>query len=101
MGYCTIRLSPAIQETTTIVTNFGKCRYNSLPMVMRAPGYIFQYKVDELFGDTEGVKTYINDILVLINDCFGKHIEHLRMIFGRLPTADLKVNAPKCSFGLK
>ena len=74
MGYCTIRLSPGIQETTTIVTKFGKCRYNSLPTVMCAPGDIFQSKVDELIGDTEDVKTYINDILVLSNECFGNHI---------------------------
>ena len=43
-------------------------------MVIYAPGDIFQSKVDELIGDTKGVKTYINDILVLSNDFFGKHI---------------------------
>ena len=41
---------------------------------MCAPGDIFQSKVDELIGDTEDVKTYINDILVLSNECFGNHI---------------------------
>ena len=64
-------------------------------------GYIFQAKVDKLLSDIEGVKTYIGDILVLSKDQFRNHIEHLRMICVRLRAADLKVNAPKCIFGLK
>ena len=56
MGYYTIRISPASQDMTMIVTEFGKFWYNSLPMVMCASGDIFQAKVDELLGDIEGVK---------------------------------------------
>ena len=85
----------------TIVTEFGKFRYNLLPMVICASGDIFQYKVDELLGDTKVVKTYIGDILVLGKDSFENHIEQLRIIFVRLPAVGLKFNAPKCSFGLK
>ena len=51
MGYYTIRLSPDIQEMTTIVTEFGKYRYNCLPTGMRAFGYIFQSQVENLLGD--------------------------------------------------
>ena len=51
-----------------IVTEFGKFRYNRLPMGMCASGDIFQAKVDELIGNIEGVKMYINDILILIED---------------------------------
>ena len=65
MRYYNIRLSPSIQYMTTIVTKFGKFRYNCLPMGMCNFGYIFQAKVDKLLGDIEGVKTYINDIIVL------------------------------------
>ena len=32
MGYYTIRLSPARQDMTTVVNEFGKFRYNCLPM---------------------------------------------------------------------
>ena len=66
-----------------------------------ALGEIFQAKGDELLSDIEGVKTYSNDILVVIEDIFEKHIEQLRTIFGKLRAAGLKVNAPKCSLGLK
>ena len=70
-------------------------------MVMCISEDIFQAKLDDLLGDIEGVKTYIYDILVLIKDSFKKHIEHLRIIFGRLRAAGLTVNAHTCSFGLK
>ena len=69
-------------------------------MGMCTSGDIFQAKVDELIGDIEGVKMYINDILILIEDWFKKDIEQLRIIFSILRVSVLKVNAPKCSSGL-
>ena len=84
-----------------IVTEFGKFKYNRLPMGMCASGDIFQSKVDELLSDIKGAKTYIYDIIVLGKDSFENHIDQLRRIFGRLRAAGLKFNVPKCSFGLK
>ena len=101
MGYYTIRLLPASQEMTAIVTEFGKFIYNRLPRGMCASVDIFQAKVDELLCDIESVKTHTDDILVLRKDCFKNHIEQLKIIFGRLSTAGLKFNTTKCSFGLK
>ena len=65
MGYSTISLSPASQDMTTIVTEIWKFGYNSPPMGMYASGYIFEAKVDKLLGEIEGVKTYIDDIVIL------------------------------------
>ena len=70
MGYYTIRLSSDSQDMTTIVTEFGKFRYNRLPMGVCALGGIFQAKVDKLLGDIKGIKIYIDDILVLRKDRF-------------------------------
>ena len=86
---------------TTIVTEYGKFRYNRLPMGMCTLGDIFQAKIDKILGDIEGVNMYIDDILVLNKDNFEKHMGNPRIIFDRLHAAGLKVNAPKCSFGLK
>ena len=69
---------------TTIVTEFGKFRYNCLPMGICTSGYIFQSKVDELLGDINGVKNNINDIIFLSKDFFTKHIAQLRISFSRL-----------------
>ena len=60
---------------------------------------IFLAKVDELLCDIKSVKSYIDDILVLCKDIFENNIDQLRIIFGRLRAAGLKVNAPKCSWG--
>ena len=56
-------------------------------MGMCPSGDIFQAKVDKLLGDIQGVKTYIDDILVLSKDSFENHIKQLRMIFYRLISA--------------
>ena len=42
MGYYTIRIFPGSQNSTTIVTEFGKLRYNSLYMGICALIYMFQ-----------------------------------------------------------
>ena len=101
MGYYTIRISSAIQDIATIVTKFWKFRYNCLTMGVCASGDIFQSKVDKLLGDVEGVKTYINDILVFCKDCFTIHMKQLDIIFGRFGDAGLKGYYLKCSLGLK
>ena len=63
-------------------------------MGMCASRDIFQAKEDKLIGDIMGVKTYINDILVLNEDSFENHIGQLEIIFDRLRAAGLKANVP-------
>ena len=55
MRYYTIQLTLGAKDLTTIVTKFGKFRYNVLPIGIRG---FFQAKVDELLGDIKSVKTY-------------------------------------------
>ena len=69
-----MRISPASHDMTTIVTEFGKFRYNCLPVLMCASGDVFQSKVENILGDIEGVKTYIDDILFLIKGCFTNNL---------------------------
>ena len=95
VGYYTIKISPMIQDTMTIVNEFGIFGYNSLPMCMCYLGDTSQAKIDNMNGETKGIKTYIDDVLVLRKEIFSKHIEQLRIIFGRLRAAGLKVNAFK------
>ena len=101
MGYYTIQLSPKSKDLTTIVTEFGKFRYNVLPMGLCISGDIFQAKVNELLGDIEGLYAYIDDILLTTKGTFEEHLQQLRTCFQRFRNAGLKVNAKKCSFGLK
>ena len=57
MGYYTIRIFPTSQDMSTIVTEFGKFRYNRLPIGMLASGDTFKAKVENIICDIEGVKT--------------------------------------------
>ena len=57
-----------------IVPEFGKFKYNCHPMGMCDSRDILQDKVDKLLGDIKCVKTYINNIPVLINDILSNYI---------------------------
>ena len=56
MVYYTIDLTPESRDFTTIVTKFGKFRYNRVPMGLCASSEIFQAKAEYLLGDIEGVR---------------------------------------------
>ena len=92
---------PNIYDLTTIVIEFGKLRYNRVPIGICAYGDIFQAKVEELLGDIEVFKPYIENILVLDKGRFYQHIDQVIVIFSNMCVTELKVNYPKCSFGLK
>ena len=93
MGYYNISILTASQDTTTIVTEFGKSRYNILPMVICASGDTLQANVDEIIGDIEGVKIYIGDMLVLSKIWFTNQIEQLKVILGDQPLQQKRDNS--------
>ena len=64
MGYYTIYILPKIHYLTTIVTEFGKYRYNIFQMGLYAFNDILQSKVHNILGDIGRDYTYINNILV-------------------------------------
>ena len=65
MGYYTIRILPASQYMTMVVTEFVKFKYHFLYMGVCALVYICHYQLDKLLGDIEGFRTYIYGILFL------------------------------------
>ena len=64
-GYFNIRLLSASQYMMKVVTEFGKFRYNHLPMGMWPLRDILQAKMDELLSNIKGVKVYIYYIIFL------------------------------------
>ena len=86
---------------TMVVTKFRRFQYNNLLMGICSSREIFQAKVDQLIGYIEGVKAYIDDILVFCKEEFSKFTDQLRVIFSRLCSAGLKEKAPKVSFWSK
>ena len=100
MGYYHIALSSEASNMCTIITEFGKFRYRRLPMGVTCSQDIFQAKIYELLGDIEGIRAYIDDILVINKGSFQNHLEQLEEVFRRCQKMNLKMNADKCRFGL-
>jgi len=100
MGYWTIELDPETKDMTTITTEFGKFRYNVLPMGFVISSDVFQAKVMELLGHIEGLRCYLDDILAMTCGTFAEHLQQLRLCFEKLREAGLKVNIKKCNFGV-
>jgi hypothetical protein len=59
---------------------------------------VFQDIMSKLVQDMEYVKTYLNDLLILINSSFKDHLLKLEMVLARLSTAVMRVNISKSKF---
>ena len=62
---------------------------------------IFQEKMSDLMRALHYVRTYIDDLLIISNGTFEDHLKKLEEVLKRLKDANLRCNAPKCSFALK
>ena len=101
MGYYTVSIGLGSRDLTTIVTEFGKYRYKRLPMGLSCAPDVFQSKINELLGDLDSVRAYIDDVLILTKDAsFEKHLEQVRVVLSRMQKAGLRINADKSSFGI-
>jgi hypothetical protein len=101
MGYYTVSIGLGSRDLTTIVTEFGKFRYKRLPMGLSCAPDVFQSKINELLGDLDSVRAYIDDVLILTKDAsFEKHLDQVRVVLSRMQKAGLRINAEKSSFGI-
>ena len=66
MGYYTIRLDPDAQKISTIIPLWGKYSYLPLPMGVSGAPDIFQEKRSGLMCILKYVRTYIEDLLVIM-----------------------------------
>ena len=99
MGYYTIRLDPDSSKICTIILPWGKYSYKRLPMGLSGSPDIFQEKMSDLMAALEYVRTYLDDLLVITKGNFKDHLDKLEEVLKRLVRANLKVNAPKSTFG--
>ena len=77
--------------------SFGKWEFKRCPFrLAQAPAY-FQRLVNEVLSGLTFTFGYLDDILVFSPD-MESHLEHLRLLFERLRSADLKLKEVKCNF---
>ena len=99
-GYYHIGLSPGAQPKTAFVISGpqgGKYEFKVVPFgLTQAPAY-FQRLVGEVLSGLNFAFGYLDDILIFSPD-METHLKHLRIIFERLKTANLKLKESKCNF---
>ena len=99
MGYYHIELIAKSKELCTIVTQWGKYKYQHIPMGLCNSTDIFQEKMSELFFSVDTVRVYIDDLLHVTKGSWTEYLTFLEEMFTHLQKAGLKVNSSKSCFG--
>ncbi len=76
---------------------FGHFEWLRMPYGARNAPSQFCRLMQGLFGDLDFVLVYVDDIIIF-SKTVKEHIKHLKAVFERLRTANLKLNGKKCSF---
>ena len=91
MGYYHIELTPFSKRLCTIVTPWGKYKYQHLPMGLCNSPDIFQECMFELFSDLEYVQ------VVMSCSKFEEHLERLEKSYCNLVMQDSKSMPTNCT----
>ena len=96
-GYYHMVLSEESRPKSAFVSAYGKWEFKRCPFgLAQAPAY-FQRLINEVLSGLTFTFGYLDDILVFSPD-METHLKHLRILFERLRSADLKLKEVKCNF---
>ena len=96
-GYWQIKVNTNSQEKTAFATHQGLFEFRVMPFgVMNAPA-VFQRLMQRVLSGLQFVSVYLDDVIVY-SETLEEHVSHLRTVFERLRTANLKLNPAKCKF---
>ena len=102
-GYWQIRVHPKAIEKTAFITPQGLYEFRVMPFgLMNAPS-VFQRLMQRVLMELnpeEGpdfVSVYIDDVLIF-SRTLTEHLQHLKLVIGRLLEAGLKLQPSKCHF---
>ena len=96
-GYYHMVLSEESRPKSAFVSAYGKWEFKRCPFgLAQAPAY-FQRLINEVLSGLTFTFGYLDDILIFSPD-METHLKHLRILFERLRSADLKLKEVKCNF---
>ena len=101
-GYHQIAMEEADQEKMAFITPKGTFCYKRMRFGLKNVGATYQRPVTKIFQDMIGrtVEAYVDDMVVKSKEK-DTHEEDLQMVFDILWRYKLKLNASKCSFGVR
>ena len=101
-GYHQIVLAPEDQEKTSFISLKGNYYFTVMPYGLKNVGATYQQMVTRMFKDQIGdiVEVYIDDMVVKIKRS-EEHMPNLVKVFEILRHHKLRLNASKCTFGVR
>ena len=98
-GFWQIEMDPVTREKSAFVTHHGLHEFVRMPFGLCNALVPFQRLMQVVLARLEWkcCFVYLDDILVC-SKTFGEHLEHLRLVFGRLRRAGLTLKPKKCCF---
>ena len=100
-SYHQIPMYPPDAEKTSFITPQGLFCYNVMPFRLKNVGATYQRLVTKMFRLLLGktMEVCIDDMLIKSKER-PDHATHLQQVFDLLRTYDMKLNPPKCAFGV-
>ena len=100
-GYWQIAIDEKSIPKTAFRCHKGLFEFLRLPFGLRNAPAAFQRIMDTVLGDLIGPVCRVNlDDVVIYSKTEAEHLRHIAMVFDRLRTAGLTLNAAKCHFGV-